>query len=339
MRRQCLWLNGPYQVHVCDEPIQEVGADQVLVQTILSAISAGTELLFYRGQVPLGMPVDATIAELRRDMGYPLRYGYACVGCVIKVGAQVIDREAWRDRLVFSFHPHASHFIARPDDLLPVPNAVSPERAAFLPSMETAVNFVMDGAPLIGERVVLIGQGIVGLLTTALVARMPLALLATFDRFPLRRERSRAFGASDVFDPEDANALERARSLLLPNGADLTYELSGNPQALNLGIELTGSSGRIIIGSWYGEKRAPIDFGGPFHRSRIRILSSQVSTIAPELSRRWTKERRLDIAWTMLAQLPLSELITHRFPIGDAARAYALLDQQPDQALQVVLTY
>ncbi len=339
MRRQCLWLNAPYQIRICDEPIPELGADQVLVQTILSAISAGTELLFYRGQVPAGMPVDATIAELSRDMSYPLRYGYACVGRVIKIGGQVTDRDAWRDRLVFSFHPHASHLIARPDDLIPVPDAVTLDQAAFLPSMETAVNFLLDGAPLIGEKVVVIGQGIVGLLTTALLARIPLAVLDTFDRFPLRRERSRALGANEVFDPDDADALERARSLLQANRADLTYELSGDPQALNLGIALTGASGRIIIGSWYGEKRAPVDFGGAFHRSRVRIISSQVSTIAPELTRRWTKERRLDVAWKMLAQLTSSELITHRFPIGNAAQAYALLDQQPDQALQVVLTY
>ncbi len=117
------------------------------------------------------------------------------------------------------------------------------------------------------------------------------------------------------------------------------YELTGAPAALNLAIELTAFSGRIVIGSWYGQKRAPIDLGGSFHRSRIRLISSQVSTLAPELTGRWTKARRLDVAWSMLAQVPVSKLITHRFVVSDAAQAYALLDQQPDQALQILFTY
>jgi threonine dehydrogenase-like Zn-dependent dehydrogenase len=115
--------------------------------------------------------------------------------------------------------------------------------------------------------------------------------------------------------------------------------LSGNPDALNRAIALTGFEGRIVIGSWYGQKRAPIDFGGAFHRSRIRIISSQVSTIASQFAARWNKARRLDVALAILARLPFDHLITHRFHINDAARAYELLDQQPARALQVLFEY
>lgn len=336
MHRRCVWFDAPFQVSVREEPIPILADEQVLVETSVSAISAGTELLFYRGLVPPEMRVDAAIPGLANAMGYPLEYGYACVGRVAQKGNQV--SEEWRDRLVFAFHPHASHFVARVDELVPVPHGVSPEQAAFLPNVESAVNFVMDGAPLIGERVVVLGQGILGLLTTALLAKMPLAQLCVFDKFALRRDKSHALGVTGVIDPTDAAAMARIRSRL-SDGADLTYELTGTPDALNLAIDLTGFSGRIVVGSWYGQKPAPIDLGGKFHRSRIRIISSQVSTIAPELQGRWTKSRRLQVAWDMVARLPLNDLITHRFSIVDAARAYESLDQQPDQALQVLFRY
>ncbi len=335
--RRCVWFDSPFHIAVREEPIAGLAPTQVLVQTVVSAISAGTELLFYRNQVPPQMAVDATIAALAGETHYPLRYGYACVGRVIELGNQVAAE--WRERLVFSFQPHASHFIAALDELLPVPPTLSAEQAAFLPNMETAVNLVMDGAPILGEQIVVLGQGVIGLLTTALLAQMPLAPLVTLDRFALRRKLSRDLGASVTLNPDDTEALARARTVLPAAGADLTYELSGAPDALNFAIPLTGFSGRIVIGSWYGQKHAQLDLGGAFHRSRIRLISSQVSTLAPELTGRWSKARRLDVAWTMLARVPLDKLITHRFALTDAAQAYALLDQQPDQTVQILFTY
>jgi len=310
-----------------------------MVQTLVSAISPGTELLFYRGQMPPDLSVDATIPALATEVGFPLKYGYAAVGQVIAVGAQV-DPE-WQDRLVFSFQPHESHFLASLADLMPVPPSASPEEATFLPNMETAVNFLMDGQPLIGEQVVVFGQGVVGLLTTALLARLPLASLVTLDRYPLRRQTSLALGAHASLDPAEPQALGRLHAVLRQGqqGADLTYELSGNPAALDQAIAATGFSGRVVIGSWYGQKRADINLGGRFHRSRIRLISSQVSTLAPEWTGRWSKARRLQVAWRMLAQVRPAHLITHRFPLVQAAQAYAVLDQHPEEAIQVLLTY
>ncbi len=335
MVRRSIWFDAPYQVSVHDEQLAELTPDRVLVQTIASAISAGTELLFYRGQVPADMPLDATIASLSGEVRYPLRYGYACVGRVIEVGAQ-IDR-AWLGRLVFSFQPHTTHFTALSTEVFPLPADLAPRQAVFLPNMETAVNFLLDGAPLLGERVVVLGQGVVGLLTTALLAKMPVAQLIAFDHFALRREKAQLLGAQSIFDPLDD--VDRAKELLGEGGADLTCELSGNPEALNLAIELTGFAGRIIIGSWYGRKGIALDLGGLFHRSRIRLISSQVSTLTPELLARWNKGRRLEVAWSMLGRVPVCDLITHTFPLSEAAQAYALLDQHPAQALQVIFNY
>ena len=152
MKRLALYFTAPYRVSVQEERLSPPAADQVMVQTLVSAISPGTELLFYRGQVPTDLPVDETIAALAGAVGFPLKYGYAAVGQVVAVGTQVAPE--WQDRLVFSFHPHESHFLASLAELMPVPPPVPPEEAAFLPNMETAVNFLMDGQPLIGEQVV-----------------------------------------------------------------------------------------------------------------------------------------------------------------------------------------
>ncbi len=339
-RAVSLFFVEPYTVEIRESKLEQPGTGQVLVQTVASAISPGTEMLLYRGQMPMGMAVDETIDALGGEFQYPLKYGYAAVGRVIALGSGV--PADWEDRLVFAFNPHESHFIANPAHLLPVPPGIAPETAVFLPNMETAVSFLMDGQPMIGEQVAVFGQGIVGLLTTALLAQLPLASLVTMDRYALRREWSVRLGAAAALDPLAANSLAGVQNALQGErpypGADLIFELSGNPGALDQAIEVTGYNGRILVGSWYGQKRADLNLGGHFHRGHMQIISSQVSHIAPQWNGRWTKSRRLQMAWQMLAQLQPERLITHHFPIGQAAQAYQLLDQSPEQAIQVVLT-
>ncbi len=333
MMRQTLYFIAPGQVSLQSEELPPLQPEQVLVQTSLSAISAGTELLFYGGHFPRDIPVDESLPALSQESAYPLKYGYSLVGRVIAVGSAI--ENGWENRLVFSFHPHESHFYAKTSELIPIPDGISLEDAVFLPNMETAVNLVMDGAPLIGERVVVFGQGVVGLLTAALLARVPLSKLITFDRYPIRHRASLEMGAFASFDPDE---ITQAKSIL-SHEADLSYELSGSPDALNQAIAITGYAGRVVIGSWYGQKKASLDLGGRFHRSRIRLLSSQVSTIAPEFSARWDKGRRLAVAWEMIRQIQPSRLITRRIPFDQAQSAYEMLDRNPEQNLQVIFTY
>lgn len=179
---------APYVVAAVEEPVPELSEKNVLVQTICSGISPGTEMLVYRGQWPEDLPVDDSIPALAGKFAYPLKYGYSCVGKVVRIGASV-NRD-WLGKIVFSFNPHQSYFAAEPEHLIVVPAELSPEDAVFLPNMETAVSFLMDGRPMIGEQVVIIGQGIVGLLTAGLLARFPLQQLITLDKFQLRREKS-----------------------------------------------------------------------------------------------------------------------------------------------------
>ncbi len=332
----------PGVVQAREETLPAPAAGQVLVQTLLSAISPGTEMLIYRGEFPPGLAVDASIASLAGGFHYPQRYGYALVGRIVESGAGI--DHAWEGRLAFAFQPHASHFLAEPHNLIPLPSGISAEQALFLPNMETAVNFLMDGAPLIGEQVVVFGQGIVGLLTAALLQRFPLGRLVTIDRFAARRQASLALG---VFASLEAQAGEGNESLflinqlkdLLPGGADLAFEVSGAPSALDQAIAVTGFNGRVVIGSWYGQKRANLDLGGQFHRSHMRLISSQVSILAPELSGRWNKQRRFELAWEMLRLVRPERWITQRFPVQMAPAAYHLLDNHPEQTIQVVFTY
>jgi len=341
MGRKVLYFDAPYQVSVRAEEIPRPGPDQVLVQTLVSGISAGTEMLFYRRQAPADIPVDETIPSLAGKLEYPLKYGYCAVGKVIEVGRDVSPE--WRDRIVFALNPHESHFVISAQNVTTLPDGMPPEEAVFMPNMDTAVNFLLDGRPLIGESVVVFGQGMVGLLTAALLAQIPLTKLITLDSYPLRREKSLALGAHASLDPFAPGIKERLRELLEAkntyDGADLVFEISGNPQALDQAIAATGFGGRVVIGSWYGQKPVQLNLGGRFHRSRIRLISSQVSTVDPERRGRWDKSRRLQVALRMIEKLKPASLITHRFSLDQAAEAYKLLDGQAEEAIQVIFTY
>jgi alcohol dehydrogenase len=328
MTRRALYFSGEASVEVREVPVPEPGPEEVLVRTERSGVSPGTELLVYRGDVPRNQRVDDTIDALDGTFSYPLQYGYAAVGRVTAVG-DAVD-EAWRGRQVFAFNPHESHFLAEPADL--VSTDLPPERAVLLPNAEAAVNFVMDARPRVGARVVVLGQGPVGLVTTALLAAFPLDELVTVDVHERRRSLSEALGADRSVSP---SALDDA----LGAAPDVVFELSGQPEALDAAIDTVGYAGRVVVGSWYGTKDVHLDLGEPYHRSHIRVRSSQVSRVDPDHADRWDKERRLDYVRSWLADTDLSALFTHELDVGDAPRAYELLAEHPEEAVQVTFTY
>lgn len=358
MKARTLFFIAPRQVEIWESELPVLQDDEVLVETRCSAISAGTEMLVYRGEFPRVPDLNDNLSS---DLQYPLAYGYACVGRIAETGKHV--DKALLGKLVFGFAPHASAFICNPSSLIPAPASLPAKACVFLPNMETAVNLVQDGAPILGERVLVLGQGVVGLLVASLLREFPLEALVTLDRYALRRKASLEIGVDDSFDPEvleenfsdSGNKRQFGYTQTQPSPStattpatnqfayaqnfDLTFELSGSPSALNDAIALTAFSGRIVIGSWYGEKRAPIDLGGAFHRSRIQLIASQVSTIAPALSGRWDKSRRFGVAWEALRRIQPQKWITHRFPIEEAEEAYRLLDENPQETIQVIFEY
>lgn len=340
LRVRQLWFTGVHRVECREGELAPPAAGEVVVKTRCSAISAGTELLVYRGKIPAQMTLDATLDNLNTaaDSGslYPLQYGYACVGEVLSAGDNT--DAAWIGRRVFSFQPHVSHFVAPVSALIPIPDDVPDDAAVFLANMETAVNLVQDGSPVIGENVVVLGQGIVGLLLTAVLAQHPLAQLLTLDALPQRRLLSLQLGASaseDVVVPAASLQAryfsEAIRNDIKSNGADLIYEVSGVPDALNTAIALSGFESRIVIGSWYGTATAAIALGAEAHRNRLRISTSQVSTLASGLSGRWDKQRRFQTVWQMIRRVKPQQLISHRATLAEAASVYQRL-HEPHQS-------
>ncbi len=228
----------------------------------------------------------------------------------------------------------------RAEDLVPIPDDISDRDALFLANTETAITLMLDGRPTVGEKAVVFGQGVVGLLATALLARHPLQSLFTVEAAESRRNASLEVGAHASFDPGELPAM-RSRLFDGPggDGADLVFELTGDPRALDLAIDAAGFAARVVIGSWYGAKTAQVRLGGRFHRSRIRLLPSQVSTLPAAFTARWDRRRRFATAWETIRRIHPARFITHEVPAEQAAEAYDLLDRRPVEALQVVLKY
>jgi len=347
MESRRVYFTAPGSVEVRTEEFAGPRAGELLVETVASGISPGSELLVYRGECPEGMAVDESIDSLSGTFQYPLRYGYAAVGDVVDVGASVDDE--WLGRRVFAFEPHADRFTADPDAVVPVDDGVTAREATLLPSIETATNLALDSRPRVGERVVVFGAGLVGLCTTHVLAAFPLSDLVVVEPIDTRRELALSLGADravapDEFDGADFGARDddaadfdaRDESAA---GADLVVELSGRPSTLDAAIDAVGYDGRVVVGSWYGTKRASVDLGGSFHRDRIDIASSQVSTISPDLRGRWSKPRRFDVAFDQLRDLDTTALLTEELPLSEAALAYERLDDRALDAPHVVLTY
>ena len=328
-----VWFTQPNQVEIRENEIPSPGPDQVMVSTIYSAVSAGSELLLYRGELPQDISLDSTIESFQKGAIYPLQYGYACVGEVTQLGGQV--NSSWKGRKVFCFQPHVSHFLAKVKDLVLIPENVTLRDAVFLPNMETAVNLIQDGKPLIGERVVILGQGVVGLLLAALMSDFPLSCLTAVEKDPDRRKWSKLIGVDNVCSLEEVTTPDAAASF----NADLLYEVTGQPEALNLAIKLSGYCSRLVVGSWYGNKGVEIELGGEAHRNRLQFITSQVSTIEPGLTGRWSKKRRIDLAWEMINKVEPSKFISHLVSVQEAPRLYQDLSDGGQGLLQVVFEY
>jgi len=328
-----LYFTEPGSVAIRTESLAAPTGEQLLVETLASGVSAGSELLVYRGEFPEELPVDETIDALDGSFEYPLAYGYSAVGKVVDAGP---DAAEWVGRRVFAFEPHADAFLTTTDAVVPLPDETRTEAATLLPTVETATNLVLDGQPRIGERVVVFGAGPVGLCTTDALADFPLDRLTVVEPVAARRAVARELGADRAVSPAEADALLADAD---PPGADLVYELSGRPETLDAAIDAVGYDGRVVVGSWYGSKRAPVDLGGSFHRDRIDLISSQVSTIAPALRGRFDTDRRFEVAFDRLRRLDDRSLTTHRVPFDDAAAAYRRLDSREGDPIHLVFTY
>lgn len=290
-------------------------------------------MLVYRGQVPADLALD--LPTLAGSFHFPIKYGYASVGRVVEVGRG--DTSLREGDLVFVHHPHQEAYVVPASLPIPLPEGIEPERGVFTANLETAVNVLLDAHPRFAERVVIFGQGVVGLLITQVARLAGASLVVVVDPIASRRELARDLGADVALTPDEAPA--RVKELTGGVGADVVVEASGHGAALQQAIDSAAFQGTVVVCSWYGTKPVSLQLGGAFHRGRLRLVSSQVSNLEPALSPRWDFARRRAVASDLLRRLPLERLITHRIPFEQAAEAYALVDEHPEQTVQVMLTY
>jgi 2-desacetyl-2-hydroxyethyl bacteriochlorophyllide A dehydrogenase len=329
MQARAVHFVAPRRVELREVELPEVSEGHILVATEWSGISSGTELLAYRGEVDPDLPLDETLGALAGTFTYPFRYGYSAVGRVVQPAAPFEEGQR-----VFAFHPHQDRFVADARQVVAVDD-LDPRAATLYPTVETALQVCLDASPRLGETVVVVGLGAVGILVAALLARSGAVVLGS-DPEPARQAAARAFGVRAI-DPDDmpeAVAAETGR-----RGADLVVEASGTPQALAGSLGLLAHEGTAVICSWYGTKPVSLPLGAAFHRRRLALRSTQVSTLPAVLTARWDRRRRAELAWRLARELPLAVLATHAFAFERAAEAYACADRKEDGLIHAALRY
>jgi SAM-dependent methyltransferase len=347
-------------------------AGHVELAAASSLISSGTELKFFRGEFGDGAddaePLDAAIGGMGGAPAYPLEYGYSLCGTVVAVGPGVPASRL--GGLAFAFHPHASAAVVLASDAIAVPRGIAAADAIYLPAVETAISIAHDVGARDGERVLVVGQGMIGLLVVAVLAggtdgahasaaaaaaaaeaagggddggdgddgtawprARRLAALHAVDPLARRRALARSLGADEAFAPGE-----------LPPAAargayDVAVEVSGNARALQSAIDAVRPGGRVVIASWYSGQ-VPLELGTRFHRSHVTIIASQVSELPAALRGTWDKGRRLDEAWRLLAALrPSRTLTTLRVPLTAASAAFKALDRGGEIAVEIDYKY
>jgi 2-desacetyl-2-hydroxyethyl bacteriochlorophyllide A dehydrogenase len=326
---RALEFAAPREVRIVEVPLAEPGPGEVLVRTERSGISGGTELLAYRGELDPSWSLDETLGALGGTFRYPFAYGYSCVGRVERSVGSIAEGE-----LVFAFHPHQDRFVAAESDVVSVAG-LDARAATLFPLVETALQVTLDAEAGLGTAVVVLGLGAVGVLTALLAARAGAAVVGA-DPASSRREAASALGVEAV-DPGELPDVVAARTG--GRGADVVVEASGNPEALAPALSLLAHEGTALVASWYGSKAVSLPLGAEFHRRRLSIRSSQVSTIPARLSGTWDVPRRRAVVRGLLEELPLKALCTHEFPFERASEAYGALDEGRSGLLHAALRY
>ncbi len=306
---------APRCVEIRELPSPRPAADEAIVSTLFSGISSGTETLVYRGEVSEDAALDDTIPALGGSFRYPFAYGYACVGNLEESG-----------RAVLAFHPHQDRFAARTSDLIPLP-PVDPAAGTLFPLVETALQVTLDTGTGYRDRVIILGAGVLGLLTALLLQRSGQRPLIAEPQ-AWRRALAGSLGVTAA-TPEELARQE----------VPLVIDASGNPDAPALALSMLTHEGTLLIASWFGTKPVVLPLGGAFHRRRLTIRSTQVSTIPARLSGTWTRARRQLEAAELMPELPLAELCTHVFPFSRAADAFRAVEEGTPGLMHAVLDY
>jgi len=279
--------------------LPEPGPDDVLVRSRHSGISRGTEALVFRGQVPPSQQALMRAPHQEGDFPGPVKYGYLNVGEVERGPA------ALRGRTVFCLYPHQTAYVVPATSVVPVPDDVPPVRAVLAGTVETAVNALWDAAPLIGDRITVVGAGMVGCCVARLLARFPGVRVTLVDVDPTRAEVAARLGVAFAA-PADA-----------PSGQDLVVHASATSDGLQLSLDLLTREGTVLELSWYGDADVTVSLGGAFHSQRLAIRASQVALVAPVRRGSRTTRDRVQLALDLLRDPAFDALLTGSSPFDD----------------------
>jgi threonine dehydrogenase-like Zn-dependent dehydrogenase len=315
------WVTGPMQGELREEPLEPPGPGHVLVRTLYTGISRGTEALVLRGAVPPSEFIEMRAPFQVGDFPWPVKYGYCNVGRV------EIGPPEWIDRTVFCLYPHQTAYWAPIDRLHLIPEKVPPERAVLAANLETAINGLWDAAPRIGDRIAVIGSGSLGALCAWMCARIPGCRVELIDLNPHRAEIAERLGV-DFAEPTDATG-----------EADLVIHVSGSSAGLERALTLAGFEATILELSWYGTATVTLPLGAAFHRRRLTLRSSQVGRVASAQRARWDYRRRLGLALSLLDDPVLDGLISGEDDFDDLPAVQTRLASHPGDTLMHRIRY
>jgi threonine dehydrogenase-like Zn-dependent dehydrogenase len=286
------WVRTPGQGEIRAVALPEPGRDDVLVRTLRSGVSRGTETLVFRGGVPPGQYAAMRAPFQDGDFPGPVKYGYLNVGAVEQGPPEL------RGRTVFCLYPHQTAYVVPASAVTVVPDGVPPGRAVLAGTVETAVNALWDAAPLVGDRVAVVGAGMVGCCVARLLSRFPGVEVTLVDVDPSRAAVAAALGVDFALPPEAAD------------GRDLVIHASATSSGLQRSLDLLAPEGTVIDLSWYGDTDVQLSLGGAFHSARLGIRASQVGTVSPARRASRTTGDRLALALELLHDPTFDVLVT-----------------------------
>jgi NADPH:quinone reductase-like Zn-dependent oxidoreductase len=292
---QAFWVAEPGRGELRPVTLPPAGPDDVLVRSLHSGVSRGTETIVFRGAVPADQHDVMRAPHQEGDFPGPVKYGYLNVG-VVEQGPPAL-----RGRTVFCLHPHQTAYVVPAEAVVVVPDDVPPRRAVLAGTVETAVNALWDAAPLVGDRVAVVGAGMVGCCVARLLARIPGARVTLVDVDPSRADVAAGLGVG--FErPDDLDRSER--------GHDLVVHTSATSAGLQLSLDLLAPEATVLELSWYGDRTVELTLGGAFHSSRLGIRASQVGSVAAARRSRYSYARRLGLALDLLRDPAFDALLT-----------------------------
>lgn len=320
---RAFWLAEPGRGEIRTVTLPAPGPDEVLVRALFSGVSRGTETLVFRGAVPPSQHAAMRAPHQEGDFPAPVKYGYLNVGVVELGPTELVGRT------VFCLHPHQTAYVVPAKSVVVVPEGVLPERAVLAGTVETAVNALWDAAPLLGDRVAVVGAGMVGCSVARLLAGYPGVAVTLVDVDPARAEVADRLGVGFASPDGDLPLAD----------CDLVIHASATAAGLQTSLDLLRAEGSVVDLSWYGDARVELSLGGSFHSGRLAIRASQVGVVAPARRSRYTTTQRLALALELLRDPAFDVLVTGRSPFDELPQVLAGLADGSVSAICHSITY